>query len=127
MYGHRYDWHTLEGPTVRRRGAHYYCFYSGGAWHGSGYSLAWAYADHPLGPWHEPPADVARLLSTVPGHVVGPGHASVTTTPEGSDVLVYHAWDAAGTARRMCIDTLRWTDRGPAVDGPSWQERRIPA
>lgn len=127
MYGQDWDWHTLEGPTVVRHDGRYYCFYSGGSWQGAGYFLAWAQADHPLGPWHEPAPEVGRLLSTVPGHVSGPGHASVTTTPGGADVLVYHAWDLAGTARRMCIDELTWTPNGPAVDGPSWQERELPA
>jgi hypothetical protein len=50
----------------------------------------------------------------------------VTTTPGGTDVLVYHAWDPDGTARRMCLDVLRWTPAGPAVDGPSWQDRELP-
>jgi beta-xylosidase len=30
MYGARYDWHTLEGPFVRRHNGRYYCFYSAG-------------------------------------------------------------------------------------------------
>ena len=32
MYGATYDWYTLEGPNVRRRGDTYYCLYSGGSW-----------------------------------------------------------------------------------------------
>src|SRR5687767_8327424 len=30
MYGQILDWHTLEGPAVRRRNGQYYCLYSGG-------------------------------------------------------------------------------------------------
>jgi len=30
MYGALFDWHTLEGPFVWKRGGRYYCFYSGG-------------------------------------------------------------------------------------------------
>ena len=38
MYGATYDWHTLEGPAVRRRDGTYYCFYSGGSWLTEGYA-----------------------------------------------------------------------------------------
>jgi arabinan endo-1,5-alpha-L-arabinosidase len=118
MYGARYDWHTLEGPFVRRHGGRYWCFYSGGAWEEPTYGVACAVADHPLGPWRDA-GD--RLLRTVPGHVVGPGHNCVVTGPGGGDVVVYHAWDAARTARRMCLDPLEWTGTGPRVHGPTWE------
>jgi hypothetical protein len=32
MYGQVFDWHTLEGPCVRKHQGRYYCFYSGGCW-----------------------------------------------------------------------------------------------
>jgi beta-xylosidase len=121
MYGQVYDWHTLEGPFVVRRGeGDYVLFYSGGNWEEPTYGVGHAVAEHPLGPWREPPG-AAPLLRTVPGHVIGPGHNSVVTGPDGLDVVVYHAWDPAGTARRMCIDPLRWTPEGPLVDGPTWE------
>jgi GH43 family beta-xylosidase len=123
MYGAVHDWHTLEGPFVRRRGDRCYCFYSGGSWLGETYGVACAVADHPLGPW----TDLAPgpLLRTVPGHVTGPGHNCVVSTGTG-DVMVYHAWDPGLTARRMCIDPLRWTAEGPVVDGPSWEGAELP-
>jgi arabinan endo-1,5-alpha-L-arabinosidase len=126
MYGGVYDWHTLEGPTVREHNGTYYCVYSGGSFLGEGYAVAWARADHPLGPWTEPAAGDHRLLATVPGHVRGPGHNSIVTTAGGTDMLVYHAWDEAGTKRQMCIDPLEWADDGPRTPGPSWQERPLP-
>jgi beta-xylosidase len=126
MYGQVYDWHTLEGPTVREHDGSYYCVYSGGSFLGEGYGVAWARADHPLGPWVEPEDGSNRLLATVPGHVRGPGHNSVVTTPAGTDVLVYHAWDEAGENRQMCIDVLEWTPEGPTTPGPSWTEQAAP-
>ena len=40
--------------------------------------------------------------------------------PDGeTQFLVYHAWDAGGKARKMCIDPLVWTPDGPVVDGPT--------
>ena len=34
----------------------------------------------------------------------GPGTPASRRRPGGADVLVYHAWDPPGTARRMCFD-----------------------
>ena len=127
MYGAHRDWHTLEGPSVRRHGGRYYCFYSGGSWQTEGYAVAWASAPTPLGPWAEPADGAGRLLGSVPGHVRGPGHNSVVTTVGGTDVLVYHAWDASGSARQLCIDPLRWGPDGPSTPGPTWQDQPLPA
>jgi arabinan endo-1,5-alpha-L-arabinosidase len=123
MYGRTWDWHTLEGPFVRRHAGRYWCFYSGGSWLEPTYGVGVAVAGSPLGPWrdHGEPGG-GPVMRTVPGHVLGPGHNSVVTGPVGSDVIVYHAWDVDQTARRMCIDPLRWTDEGPVVDAPTWTE-----
>ena len=66
------------------------------------------------------------MLRGKPDHVVGPGHNSVVMGPDGQTLfVVYHAWDAARTARRMCIDPLVWTPDGPRCDGPSHGPRTI--
>jgi hypothetical protein len=58
--------------------------------------------------------------------VIGPGHCSVIDAAEtGTDLLVYHAWDVARSARRMCIDPLELTGEGPRCAGPTWTEQRI--
>ena len=59
------------------------------------------------------------MLRTIPDTVVGPGHNSVVTTPEGLDVMAYHAWDPAQTRRRLCIDPIVWPDGRPVVLGPT--------
>ncbi|WP_270886760.1 glycoside hydrolase family 43 protein [Pedococcus sp. 5OH_020] len=125
MYGAQYDWHTLEGPAVCFREGRYWCFYSAGSWLEPTYAVGWAVSDHPLGPWTAPDG-VEPLMRTIPGKVVGPGHNSIVTTPGGTDVIVYHAWDAQMTARRLCIDPLLWTPDGPTVDGPSYGPRDLP-
>ncbi len=125
LHGQVHDWHTLEGPVVRLRGGRYHLLYSGGSYLGEGYGVAWARADSPLGPWTEPEG-AERLLATVPGHVRGPGHNSVVTTPTGRDVLVYHAWDEAMERRCLCIDPLSWDDDGPHTPGPTWTEQPRP-
>jgi GH43 family beta-xylosidase len=125
MYGGRYDWHTLEGPFVVHRQGRYWCFFSAGSWLEASYAVGWAVADHPLGPWTSP-AGAEPLMRTVPERVIGPGHNSITTTPGGQDVVVYHSWDPAMTARRMCIDPVSWSADGPRFDGPSWTTRVLP-
>jgi beta-xylosidase len=107
-YGVVGDWHTLEGPFVRRRGDRYYLFYSGGNWQGGGYGVSYAVAEHPLGPFVEP--EVGPVV--VSG---GAGHNSIVTGPDGEDRIVYHAWDAARTRRQMHIDRLVWEPRPRAA------------
>lgn len=121
MYGRRYDWHTLEGPCVVRRAGRWHLLYSGGAWMAETYALGHAVADHPLGPWTQPQAH-RPMLGTVPGRVIGPGHCSIVQTPTGRDVLAYHAWDPALTARRMFLDPIAWTEAGPVTDAPTWTD-----
>lgn len=126
IYGSVYDWHTLEGPFVVKRDGRYWCLYSGGAWTNATYGVSYAVADTPLGPFHEPATDGPALLHSRPGELEGPGHNSVIRGPDGADYLVYHAWDAAHTGRRMCIDRLDWTPDGPRTAGPTATPQPVP-
>jgi beta-xylosidase len=122
-YNKIYDWHTLEGPFVIKRNGKYYCLYSGGDWRGINYGVSYAVANHPLGPWHEPYTGSATLLRTIPDKVIGPGHNSVVKAPNGDDYIIYHAWDAAKTARRLCIDKLEWKNGEPTTIAPTFTEQ----
>ena len=121
MYDAIYDWHTLEGPFVRRHNDKYYCFYSGGCYQGVGYGVDYGIADSVMGPYSDAGNENGpRVLKTVPGRVIGPGHHSIVEGPDGkTDYLVYHAWDSQLRARRMCIDPLVWEKTGPRCLGPS--------
>lgn len=120
-YGREWDaWHTVEGPFVIEHEGRYICFYSGGCWETTDYGVSYAVADHPLGPWRDEGGGGPVVLRGVPGRVLGPGHNSVVTGPDGQSLfLVYHAWDPDRTARRMCIDPLVFTPEGPRCLGPS--------
>lgn len=120
-------WNCVEGPSVVYHDGRYYCFYSGGAWHGDNYGVGFAVADDPLGPWQDTQATGgAFVLKGIPGKVIGPGHNSCVIGPDDKTLfMVYHAWDPAKTARRMCIDPIRWTPHGPKVDGPSMEPRQF--
>lgn len=115
-------WHTVEGPCVIARGGRYFCLYSGGNWQTGGYGVGFAAADHPLGPWRHGAGGGPSVLRERPGEVLGPGHNSYVLGPDGrTEFLVYHAWDPARRARRMCIDPLEWTEQGPICRGPSME------
>ncbi len=126
IYGQVFDWHTVEGPFVRKHAGRYYCLYSGGNWQQANYGVSYVVADSPLGPWHAPDAAGPTILQGVPDAVIGPGHNSVVTGPDGEDWLVYHAWDPQLTARRMCIDRLVWGPDGPQRSGPSQGPQHAP-
>ena len=122
MYGNVYDWHTLEGPCVRKHAGRYYCFYSGGRWETEDYGVDYGVADHVMGPYSDAGNEAGpRILRSLPGYVLGPGHNSMVMGPDGkTDYIVYHAWDKDKVARRMCIDKLVWTTAGPRCEGPTY-------
>jgi GH43 family beta-xylosidase/lysophospholipase L1-like esterase len=116
MLGEIADWYTLEGPTVLKRLGRYYCLYSGGCYQNETYGVDWLVADNPLGPWTEVGCEKGpQLLRTIPGRLIGPGHNSVVTSPDGQDYIVYHAWNEALSDRLMHIDLLDWEDDGPVI------------
>ena len=111
LYGKTWDaWHTVEGPFVWEHGGHYYCFYSGGNWQTRDYGVGYGVADNVLGPYRDEwNTEGPAVLRGVEGQILGPGHNSVALGPDGrTEFLVYHAWDADRTARRMFIDPLIW-------------------
>jgi beta-xylosidase len=117
MYGSHHTWHTLEGPSVIRRHGRYWMTYSGGAWTGQDYGVDWAVADSPLGPWAHAPSGGRRLLSSGSG-LIGPGHNSLTVDRSGEDVIVFHAWNAELTSRRLFVRQIRFEPDGPRLVGP---------
>jgi len=121
MYGREWDLHTLEGPCVRKHDGRYFCFYSGGRWETQSYGVDYALADHVLGPYSdEGNEEGPRVLRSVPGEMLGPGHNSIAVGPDDeTEYIIYHAWDKEMKARQMCVDRLVWTPDGPRCDGPT--------
>ena len=118
MYGRTWDWHTLEGPCVRRHEGRYYCFYSGGCWQTDNYGIDYGVSDDVLGPYSDAGNENGpRVLRSTPGRLIGPGHNSIVRGPDGeTDYVVYHAWDQAMKQRQMRIDPLIWTPDGPRCE-----------
>lgn len=127
MYGRLFDWHTLEGPFVVKNRGQYYCFFSGGCWQTDTYGVDYVVADSVLGAYSDEGVERGpRVLRSVPGQVLGPGHCSIVRGPDGQTMyLVYHAWGPDLSARRMCLDSLSFSGEGPSSPGPSWTEQGI--
>jgi beta-xylosidase len=125
MYGAVYDWHTLEGPCIRKHENRYYCFYSGGRWETESYGVDYGVAEQVMGPYSDAGNESGpRVLGSISGYVLGPGHNSIAVSPKGQDYMIYHAWDKEMKARRMCIDRLLWTEVGPRCQGPTWTQQQ---
>jgi arabinan endo-1,5-alpha-L-arabinosidase len=109
-------WHTVEGPHVVFHAGRYYCFYSGANFENASYGVAYAVADHPLGPWQDEGTKRGACVLRGEDKVIGPGHNSVVLAPDGKTHLcAYHAWDPHLIARQLCLDPIEWTPDGPEV------------
>lgn len=126
MYGQIYDWHTLEGPCVRKHGSRYFCFYSGGCYENESYGVDYGAANHVLGPYNITGGKSGpRILRTIPRKVIGPGHNSIAPGPDGTDFIFYHSWDRLGGKRLFFMDRLIWSDSSPRSSGPTLSAQPI--
>jgi len=102
----------VEGPIMFRRHGKYYFMWSEGGWTGPDYSVAYAIADSPFGPFKR----VGKILQQNQAIATGAGHHSVLN-PQGSDAwyIVYHRRPLGETdrnARVVCIDRMEFDDKG---------------
>jgi beta-xylosidase len=102
----------VEGSVMFRRGAKYYFMWSEGGWTGPNYSVAYAMADSPLGPFQR----IGKILQQDPKVATGAGHHSVIQLP-GKDVwyIVYHRrplGETDGNHRVTCIDKMEFDAAG---------------
>jgi beta-xylosidase len=102
----------VEGPFMFVRGGKYYFMWSEGGWTGPNYSVAYAMADSPLGPFER----IGKILQQDPSVATGAGHHSVIKLP-GKDVyyIVYHRrplGEKDGNHRVTCIDRLEFDAGG---------------
>ncbi|MDI9400530.1 MAG: glycoside hydrolase family 43 protein [Verrucomicrobiota bacterium] len=104
--------HYVEGPVVFKRNGKYYFMWSEGGWTGPNYAVAYAIADHPLGPFKR----IARIMERDDTVAVGAGHNSVIRIP-GTDewYIVYHRrplGDNNGHHRQTCIEKMEFDAQG---------------
>ncbi len=102
----------VEGPTMFRRNGKCYFMWSEGGWTGPDYSVAYAIADSPLGPFER----IDKVLQQDPKVATGAGHHSVIRIP-GTDewYAVYHRrplGETEGNHRITCIDRMTFDAAG---------------
>lgn len=95
-----------------KRNGKYYFMWSEGGWTGPNYSVAYAIADQPTGPFKR----IGKILQQDPLIATGAGHHSVISIP-GSDehFIVYHRrplTEKDGNSRETCIDRLTFDANG---------------
>ena len=102
----------VEGPFMFIRNGKYYFMWSEGGWTGPDYSVAYAIADSPFGPFKR----AGKILQQDPAIGTGAGHHSVIHK-QGSDkwYIVYHRRPPDQTdrnARVVCIDLMEFDENG---------------
>lgn len=102
----------VEGPFMFIRDGKYYFMWSEGGWTGPNYSVAYAIADSPMGPFER----IGKILQQDPTVATGAGHHSVIQVP-GKDeyYIVYHRrplGETDGNHRVVCIDRMEFDEEG---------------
>jgi len=102
----------VEGPFMFMRGGKYYFMWSEGGWGGPNYSVAYAIADSPLGPFKR----IGKILQQDPAIATSAGHHSVIQIP-GKDqwYIIYHRRPLSETHanhRATCIDKMEFDADG---------------
>ncbi len=119
-----------EGAHVFKRGSIYYLTYSAGHYAHPGYSIGYATASRPLGPWTKADNNPLAAMDSTVG-VAGPGHNGIAWSPDNTECfLVYHAHESLGRigTRTLCIDRLVFgTDGRLSLVGPTRTPQPLPS
>lgn len=102
----------VEGPTMFMRNNKYYFMWSEGGWTGPDYSVAYAIADSPFGPFER----VGKILQQDSTIATGAGHHSVIHN-EKKDLwyIVYHRrplGETAANSRVTCMEPMYFDKKG---------------
>ena len=102
----------VEGPLMFIRNGKYYFMWSEGGWTGPNYSVAYAVADSPFGPFER----VGKILQQDPAVARGAGHHSVVQVP-GTDewYIFYHRrplTETDGNHRETCVERMYFDEKG---------------
>jgi beta-xylosidase len=102
----------VEGSFMFVRGGKYYFMWSEGGWTGPDYSVAYAIADSPLGPFRR----IGKILQQDPAIATGAGHHSVIQAPgKAAWYIAYHRrplGQTDGNARQVCLERLYFDKSG---------------
>lgn len=102
----------VEGPFMFRKNGKYYFMWSEGGWTGPDYSVAYAIADSPLGPFKR----IGKILQQNPAIARGAGHHSVIHDAKTDNwYIVYHRRPLSekdANSRETCIDRMYFDENG---------------
>lgn len=102
----------VEGPMMFIRDGKYYFMWSEGGWTGPDYSVAYAIADSPFGPFKR----VGKILQQDANIATGAGHHSIMhDTKRDLWYIVYHRrplGEKAANHRVTCIDRMYFDEKG---------------
>lgn len=102
----------VEGPFMFLHNDKYYFMWSEGGWTGPDYSVAYAIADSPFGPFKRE----GKILQQDPEIATGAGHHSVIQSPSSNRwYIVYHRrplTETDGNSRETCIDEMKFDNNG---------------
>lgn len=102
----------VEGPFMFLKDNRYYFMWSEGGWTGPNYSVAYAIADSPFGPFTR----IGKILQQDSTVARGAGHHSIIHAPDTDKwYIVYHRrplGETDGNHRVTCIDELHFDEKG---------------
>ncbi|WP_273277724.1 glycoside hydrolase family 43 protein [Maribacter polysiphoniae] len=102
----------VEGPFMFLHKSKYYLMWSEGGWTGPDYSVAYAIADSPLGPFKR----IGKILEQNDEIATGAGHHSVIAAPKKDKYyIVYHRrplTESNRNSRVTCIDEMHFDKNG---------------
>jgi beta-xylosidase len=102
----------VEGPFMFKHNGKYYFMWSEGGWTGPDYSVAYAIADSPFGPFKR----VGKILQQDPKVATGAGHHSILHSSKSDKwYIVYHRrplTEKDGNSRVTCIDEMFFDEKG---------------
>ncbi|MFV0419624.1 MAG: glycoside hydrolase family 43 protein [Dysgonomonas sp.] len=102
----------VEGPFMFIRNGKYYFMWSEGGWGGPDYSVAYAIADSPFGPFKR----VGKILQQDENVATSAGHHSLIHEPKSDKYyIVYHRRPLGDTGRdhrHTCIDEMFFDEEG---------------
>ncbi|MEA4915994.1 glycoside hydrolase family 43 protein [Proteiniphilum sp.] len=102
----------VEGPFMFKKEGKYYFMWSEGGWGGPDYKVAYAIADHPLGPFER----IGTILEQDPEIATGAGHHSIIHNRRSDDwYIIYHRRPEPNKHRDhrvTCIDKMEFDENG---------------
>jgi len=102
----------VEGPFMFIKDGKYYFMWSEGGWTGPDYSVSYAIADSPMGPFKR----VGKILQQDSTIANGAGHHSVIHVPKNNSwYIVYHRrplTEKGANSRETCIERMYFDEQG---------------